>query len=407
MCIDRPPFPRRPWQAAVLALAITTTQVALTCAMAGEVDVQKAYHALFQWDSGWFREVVVAGYHSPTIPTSRDYGDVAFFPAYPVSARLLQRATRLSVDTAMLLTAQVECWGFWTYVLLLLRRWRTPGPLVLLAVLAIAAHPAAFFLVAGYSEALYLMMFAGFVYWADKTRTRSGVAAAAHGLVMTATRLVGLPLALYPVCRAYFKHHDQESRPLGQSLLVAGAAALGAFAYFAYCSWCFADWDVYGKAEAAGWSVQPNYLALLSTQMFHIGWPSLRETAVDPEYLSRLSVPVAVAWFLGLGLVELVLARRQDTAWRARISLYLSAALMFYVCVCGHASRGMSSMVRFALCIEVPLVLGLIHLLTQLPPVGRTCVRGFLMAGAGFWCAVSLALQLALAYRFTHGLWVA
>src|SRR5262249_32319183 len=83
--------------------------------------------------------------------------------------------------------------GFWTYVLLFLQRWRAPFPLVLAALLAVVAHPCAFFLVARYSEALFLLGLLGFLYWAGSDRPAGRVLAAAPRVGLTATPLVGPP----------------------------------------------------------------------------------------------------------------------------------------------------------------------------------------------------------------------
>ena len=76
-------------------------------------------------------------------------------------------ATDLTSDTgtALLITAQLAAWGFWSYFFLFCKRWNISPALQICGALLIAAHPAAFFLVAAYSESLFLMALLGFIYW--------------------------------------------------------------------------------------------------------------------------------------------------------------------------------------------------------------------------------------------------
>ena len=91
--------------------------------------------------------------------------EVGFFPGYPLSVRVVARATGLPAEAATLAAAQLACVGFWAYVLLWLRRGGVSVPLALATVLLLAAHPSAFFLAAGYSESLFLCATLGFFYW--------------------------------------------------------------------------------------------------------------------------------------------------------------------------------------------------------------------------------------------------
>ena len=64
---------------------------------------------------------------------------------------------------------------------------------------AIVVHPGPFYLVVGYSESLFLLGLLGYFYWCEKAGRWSWSLAARHGFGMTATRLVGLPAAVFPV----------------------------------------------------------------------------------------------------------------------------------------------------------------------------------------------------------------
>ena len=57
--------------------------------------------------------------------------------------------------------------------------WNVSSALQICAALLILAHPAAFFLVAGYSESLFLMALLGFVYWSSAEGRSAKILAAA------------------------------------------------------------------------------------------------------------------------------------------------------------------------------------------------------------------------------------
>src|SRR5260370_8432821 len=98
---------------------------------------------------------------------------VAFFPAYPAIAALFHYGFNIDTRTALLIVAQLAAWGFWSYFFLLCKRWNISAPLQVCGALLILTHPAAFFLIAGYSESLFLMALLGFIYWSSEVvRTR-------------------------------------------------------------------------------------------------------------------------------------------------------------------------------------------------------------------------------------------
>ena len=187
------------------ALAITAIHTAVVAACSGRSDPAEAWGALCQFDSYFFRNVIEAGYHFPAEPYFEHAGNVAFFPGYPLLARGLVAVTGLPTEAALLITAQLASVGFWIYFLLLLRCWKVPVVASAACVALVVGHPAAFFLVCSYSESTFLTALAGFVYWSGRTGPTAAVLAALHGFVMTATRLVGIPVAAYPFLMAWSK----------------------------------------------------------------------------------------------------------------------------------------------------------------------------------------------------------
>jgi len=395
--------------AASWGLLVTLTQIALAVLLAGGHIPRHGYYRLFEADSGWYQNIVENGYFSPPVLTKENRGNVAFFPGYPLLVRGVKAALGTDTKTAALLASQAAAWLFWTYLLLFFQRWQVPARLRVLGVLLVATHPAAFFLVAAYSESLFLAAAAGFLYWSNSMRRGAFVLAAAHGIAMTGTRLVGVPLVIFPLLLVVFavKPWSRISlRSWLRALSLGAIASLGAGLFFAYCAWRFGDWDLYSKTEQVGWDVRPNYWGLFSSRIFHVHWPWAREPVIDPEFVSRLTVPVAVLLFVVAAIAEWRLARRNtDSGWRFRVGLYVCAFMLLYVPVAAHCTRGMSSMTRFALCVQVILALAAVHYLTRWRRDARENRRLVWLFGG--WCAACFTLQLMLTWRFVHGMWVA
>jgi hypothetical protein len=390
------------------ALAITLGQVFLACLLSGQGHLADAYLRLWAWDGVWFGRIVDFGYQSPPVLAPHDEVNVAFFPGYPLFARLLKGALEMPTPYALVFAGQLSCWGFWMYLLLFFQRWRVPGSLAAVGVGAVLVQPASFFLVAGYSESFFLLNLLGFLYWAESRHPAAAPVAALHGLLMTATRIVGVPLVIAPAVHVLVTRDGPglPMRRLVRALLVGAGAGLGCVLFFAFCQWRFGHWDMYMRANEAGWGVQPHYRGLFSMRIFHVGWPRWSQGFIDPEYLSRLSVPVTLGLFAALLVAQWRLGRTMpDSGWRQRAAYLVCAWLLFYVPVSAHLTRSMSSMIRFSLCVQVMLALAVVHLLVRTWPLRRS--RRWLMATAVVWALVSASFQLALTYRFTHGRWVA
>src|SRR5262249_45268630 len=103
-------------------LAVTVVQLAIAvCLLAPEGPVTERYSRLIQHDSYWFMNIIDRGYQTIVPPIDHkvmEVSNVAFFPAYPAIAATLQRAFNITTGTALLITAQLAAWGFWTYFFL-------------------------------------------------------------------------------------------------------------------------------------------------------------------------------------------------------------------------------------------------------------------------------------------------
>jgi hypothetical protein len=393
-----------------LSLAITLCQTVVALALARAGSLAAAMEHLSSWDAGWFCRIADFGYEfEPARATEKNYQcNAAFFPGFPLAMRAVKAATGLGALQAAPLTGQLACWAFWTYFLLLLRRWTVPPALAVAGVLAVACYPSAFFLVSGYSESLFLAAVLGMVYWARKRGPAAWGLTATHGIVMTATRSVGLVLVLYPLLQAWLERRRGASPgrrgwlgEYGPRLALAAVASLGALAFSADCYFRFGHWDLYMMVSKSGWGVTPDYWRALDPRLYLPGSPFGADGTFLRGWFNKWFALGLMALAGGLLFAEYRLGTFRNRGWHTRAGLYLSAGLLAYLTFAAKATTELSSMVRLALPAHVLLVLAGVHLLRS-HPLPRKALAGFGALGLA-----SLLLQLFLTYRFTHALWVA
>jgi hypothetical protein len=412
-------------RALTLGLLLAVGQVVFVCATSGAATAGEAYLRLFQWDASWYSHIAEHGYRnalppasedreSPSLRLDKERSNVAFFPGFPLFARAVMTACGLPVEKAVLLASQLASWGFWTYLLLFFQRWGVSLVGAAAGTLAVLVQPTAFYLVTGYSESLFLFALLGFLFWAEQRGPGCWLLAAGHGVLMTATRIIGLPLALCPLAVVLALDLRHRGTPLGgrwrqwgSAALLGVASMLGAAWFFAYCQLRFGDWSLYMRSQRTGWGIEPDYLTLFRPETYRLFLPSVTDLGLLADDLSRLSIPVTLGLFFVLFVLEWRLARSlADTGWTERLGFYLAAWLMFYLAVCGLKNRNMVSMIRYSFPVYVMLVLAVTHLLRR---VGPGSVRGRAFAAVAFGLAAVplMALQTIFAGRYTHSEWVA
>jgi hypothetical protein len=403
----------QPAVAVALGLALTLGQLLVVCLLGGCANPADAYRALYQWDSKWYARLAEEGYPDTPPQTEVEMRKAGFFPGYPLLVRAVARVAGLGAADASLAAAQLACWGFWTYVVLFLRRWGTGGHLGFAAALAILVHPCAFFLVAGYSESLFLMAVLGCLYWSGVRGPTGWCLAALHGVVMTGTRIVGLPLALCPFALAVLALGTARTPRrewlgrLAPAVLLGAVATVGGLLFFGFCQLEYGHWDAYMRSQRLEWAVTPDYLAVFSPEIYRVGVPLFVDGYINPNDLSRLCVPFTVLLAGVLLLIECRAARADaERTWRQRVGFYLAGGLMFYIAVSGLANSHLLSMIRYTFCVHVMLTLAVVHLVTRRPlPAGRprAAVSWALVLAA----AVSILFEIMFVRLFTHGEWVA
>ncbi len=393
--------------------ALTVLQLVLAVGLlAPDEPLAGRYFALVQHDSYWFMNIIDRGYQTIVPPIDHkvmEVSNVAFFPAYPAIAALLRHAFNINSDTALLITAQLAAWGFWSYFLLFCKRWNVPPGLQVGGTLLILAHPASFFLVAAYSESLFLMALLGFIYWSTAKGRTARVLAGMHGIVMSAARIVGIVCAAFPVVRSIFQSGwrgllkpRKWLRDNRAAVCLMIVAASGALAFFAYSQLRWGHWNLYMLTQAAGWGIVPDYLAVFRLESYR--W--LVPAPNDPTEASQMSVTVGALLLLGVLICEVVPALRRRAGLPVRLGIYFCAAVIYYLSVSGVACVDMESMLRYEFCAYALIVLAFLNFLRQFrtPPVW---VRASAVAAIALVSAAGFCVQGWYVWNFTRGNWVA
>ena len=394
-------------------LILTLLQLAMAVGLlAPEGSASNRYSTLLQHDSYWFMNIVDRGYKTIVPPIDHkamEVSNVAFFPAYPAIAALFRYGFNIDTGTALLIAAQLAAWGFWSYFFLFCKRWDISPALQVCGALLILAHPAAFFLVAGYSESLFLMALLGFIYWSGADGRAAKVWAALHGIVMSATRIVGIVCAAFPVVRSVFLSGWKGLRKPGTlfhqnapAICLTAMATLGALAFFLYCQLRWGHWDIYMLTQAASWGIVPDYLAVFKPSSYRWLVPALN----DPTEASEMSMTLGAVLFVGIALCELLPVIRRQAGLPIRAGIYFCAAAIYYLSVSGVACVDMESMLRYEFSVHALIVLALLNFLRQFrtPPV---LVRAFGIAAVAVLSAAGLCVQGWYVWNFTRGNWVA
>ena len=394
-------------------LVVTILQIVVAIfLLAPEGPFEYRYRTLVQHDSHWFANIVDRGYQTIVPPISHKLMEVSntgFFPAYPALGWILHRIFDLDAENALLITAQAAALGFWTYFFLFGERWNLPFSWQFLGALAIVAHPAAFFLVAAYSESLFLMALIGFLYWSSAETRHARVLAAIHGIVMSATRIVGLPCALAPLIKRIWELGAAGLRNVrdwlpnyGRAILLSGTAMLGGLGFFVYCQFRWGHWNIYMLTQRFGWDIEPDYLAIFRPSSYHWLLPDL----AYPMEMSQMAMTIGGLVLLGIFTAEFFFPKQRPTNRSVRIVFYFAAFALYFLSVSGVACVDMESMLRYEFCLHPLIVLALLHYLHNLP-FRSWLGRAIAVTVIALTGAAGLGLESWYIWNFTRGNWVA
>ncbi len=196
-------------------------------------NLPEAWH---HWDTGHYMVIARFGY--------QEAYHTAFFPLYPLLERGLMYITHNPLVAGLIIS---DIAGFFLLVVLYQlvredfdeeRAWRT--------VLYLSLFPTAFFLAAGYNEALFLCLTLFSFY---NMRHGHWWLAGLCGFFASLTRSAGIFLLL-PFCYEYLRQHEFTIKKIRFDAVAGGLIAAGIGVFSLYCYYKFHDFLAFSHAQA-------------------------------------------------------------------------------------------------------------------------------------------------------------
>ncbi len=314
--------------------------------------------ALGNWDGTWYLEVLRHGY---TVGPDGYAHSVAFFPVFPLIARVVVRAG----IAWPLAGALVDNAAFLLAVLLLYRYVRDTFATVTArwSVVVACAVPLSLFCSVAYAEGLFMLFsVVALACYRRKMYLGAGLAAAAA----SATRPLGAALALGLVIAALVERRG------ARAVFSCALGMLGIVAFAAYC-----------------WAHLHDPLAFVHVQKF---WRHGSGFDV-PAWFAVLTTAVRGSAHSWITIVFLVVAAPCVLVFRERIGV--AGVLFVALSIAAVALSGAPISVDRLLYSVVPLLVALGALFRRIPPLGYAAV------------AASLVLLFLDAMTFAQFRWVA
>lgn len=359
-----------------------------------------------KWDAAWYLNIATEGYQVrlPFEVNSQSQTNIAYFPGFPLWAALFIHGLGFAPLTGFLLSCFLAAWGFWFYFLLLMRKLSVSWGMALGTCVAMLLMPGSFYLVSGYSEAVFTLNLLGMIYWthclqpdSPSSRMSSMQKALVIGLIifhsgwMAATRLIGVPLVIYPLFVVWF----QKNRKIHSLLLPLGISIIslwGFWGFLYYCHLKFGHWDLYWQAIRAGWNVVSDAAVLFC-------WEFITTRLIQgnfPEIVGRIET-------LGLAFLMYVYWKKKGS--KAFLPLFIFSLYYFLETVI--ASRGLFAMIRYLVpvcAVFFPLVAASLTA-REIENYLKTSPQGvFLWA---LFIFLLIFIQACFVNRFSNGVWVA
>lgn len=261
----------------------------------------------YRWDSGYFSCIASYGYLGQACDGGSGIERMAFFPLYPMLARAVAWAVSLgamgsaSIVFALWLVAAAASVAA-TIGVYRIAQLQFDAAIARRATALFAFGPYAIFLVASYSESLYLAGAVWAWYWCLR---RQYWLAGLLGVVATASRASGmfLVLALLVLYVTELRGRGERIRPL--PIVALGASSLGVLGYWVWLFLVTGDPLAWFHAQSEGWNRRTRWpWETLFNQGIHV----LREPKPDWQVQAALEVVAAI----GIVICVVVLVRRRE-----------------------------------------------------------------------------------------------
>lgn len=324
----------------ILAAIVTFFSVTLSAFRPGAFGPHLLLLRWDRFDAIWYQLIARYGYWTPSAATfTRDGGQMptAFFPLYPllIKAVTLVFGFQHELLIAMIIANLGSLAAFIAVGLFAAQENGSDN--ALRTVLVFAAYPMAFFLVAAYSEGIFVSLAIFGLYCA---RRGAWWQAAALALLAALTRFTGIVLAL-PLLWEFGRQHRWWSRAgwalgrwkdrlrpgeLGRAVMVVCAAPAGVGLYMLYLWRRFGDPLSFAHAAEANWYHRP------MPPWSSVAYALHGLAGAQPWSYQLALVLLDLIPLLIVALVTLITARRMPVAF----TLYLAGLL--YLCISAPAT---------------------------------------------------------------------
>lgn len=333
------------------------------------------------WDGAWFDHIAQNGYDSKLA--------TAFFPLFPIALRGMS-VIGVGLTLGGILVSLAA--GLLTCVFLYDIGERLFGDRIArVAVVLFALFPTALFMVAAYSEALFLCLSAGCL-WAIYVR-RDLVVAGAFAYLAAVTRTVGVFLVI-PLAIEWYRNRKEYGAP---SLLGVVAPVFGLLTYMGFLWRIAREPFLFTLAYERGWGRTRAFPVTTVVHGYHRAgdglayaahpWRLFETTSVNPPFLLSNTLN------FGFCVVMLVLLVLAFVRLPFGLALY-SVPLIVAPLTVASGELPLVSFPRYALS-AAPLFFVLAGLLAR-----RTALLGV-------WLVASVALGVVLTFEFVTWRWVA
>lgn len=282
--------------------------------------IHNLWDGLDRLDAAWFTQIADQGYDR--MPEH----SAAFFPAYPLAIRAVSAIPGIGTLAAALLVSNGATFGSLVLLYILTAR-ELSEDTARRTVLVLAAFPTSFFLLAPYSESLYLFA----VLWSfSEARRRRWSLAGVAGAVAGATRQVGVIMA--PVLVLAARKDDKNRR----AMVWACAAAIGPLLYLGW--WQLHTGDALAPFHAqAEWNRHFRFPLVTLARGLYEAW--IAKGSPDGGY-----------WISDAGLTILAVGGTIAVARKVPSPYIAFAALSIIIPLCyPYQGRDLLSMSRFVL----------------------------------------------------------
>jgi hypothetical protein len=350
------------------------------------IGIPAALKTFRQQDTNWYWMIASHGYEryfeqtgDPTAGTGRI---VAFFPAYPLLTRVLNPVLPGGTEAALFIVSNLALLGALVVFYRLVDR-EFDGATARRAIWYLMLFPTAFFLVAGYSTSLFLLLTIGAVY-----AMRSGHfwLAGLLGALATATRQSALLLGVVFLWE-YWRQRDTRGKLLKLDVLAVALIPTGLLAFMLYLYETTGDALAFAHAQSSWIRVtEPPWVGL-----YHAVRVFVRVAIVNNQNntLELGSVLLMLA-LCGLALVGPWKLRRDQFVY----PVYGILLVIFFLCFpTAKPYQPLMSISRFVL--EVFPGFMILARFGRHPLVDKTFTFG------------AVGVQSALLVFFLHGGWVA